>query len=68
MARYYYNPVSYKEDKLNLIEFEEEDLRITAEAGIVQLDKQIKAIKQKIDEVLYNIAMDMEVNISFDFL
>jgi len=68
ITRYYYNPVNYEKDKLNLSEFEEEDTRITTEAGIIQLDKQIKAIKQRIDEVLYNIAMDMEVNISFDFL
>jgi type I restriction enzyme S subunit len=68
ITRYYYNPVNYEKDKLNLSEFEEEDVRITAEVGIVQLDKQIKIIKQRIDEVLYNIAMDMEVNISFDFL
>jgi len=68
ITRYYYNPVNYEKDKLNLIEFEEEDVRITTEAGIIQLDKQIKAIKQRIDQVLYNIAMDMEVNVSFDFL
>ena len=68
IARYYYNSINYKEDKLNLVGFENEDSRITAETGIWQLDKQIKGIKQKLDEILYNITMDMDVDISFDFL
>ena len=68
IAKYYYNPINYKEDKLNLDKFENEDIRITTEAGITQLDKQIKEIKQKLDEVLYKIAMDMKVEVSFDFI
>ncbi|MEM4058792.1 MAG: hypothetical protein QXZ12_08765 [Thermoplasmata archaeon] len=68
LARYYYNSINYKEDKLNLTEFENEDTRITVEAGIWQLDKQIRVIKQKLDEILYEITMDKEVDISFDFL
>ena len=68
IARYYYNPVNYKEDKLNLPAFENEEIRITNEAGILQLDNQIKKIKQKIDEILYKITMDLEVDVSFDFL
>jgi len=68
IAKYYYNPINYKEDKLNLEEFDSEDIRITTEAGITQLDKQIKGIKRKLNEVLYKIIMDIEINISFDFL
>lgn len=69
IAKYYYNPVNYKEDKLNLAGFEDEDLQITNSAGIWQLDKQIKKIKQKLDEIIYKIAMDEDdVDISFDFL
>jgi len=68
IARYYYNPINYKEDKLNLTGFENEDIRITTGAGITQLDKQIKKIKQKLDEVLYKITMDIEADVSFDFL
>lgn len=68
IAKYYYNPVNYKNDKLNLLDFENEDKKITAESGIWQLDKQITCIKQKIDTILYKIIMDKEVNISFDFL
>jgi len=68
IARHYYNPINYKEDKLNLTGFENEDIRITTEAGIIQLDKQIKEIKQKLDKVLYKIVMDVKIDVSFDFL
>jgi len=68
ISKYYYNPVTYNENKLNLHDFENEDIKITAEAGIWQLDRQIKQIKQKLNTILHKIIMDEEVYISFDFL
>ncbi|MCD6572850.1 MAG: hypothetical protein J7K95_01985 [Thermoplasmata archaeon] len=68
ISKYYYKPIVYDEGKLNLQDFENEDIKITAEAGIWQIDKQIKQIKQKLDAILHKIVMDEEVHISFDFL
>jgi hypothetical protein len=65
IAKYYYNPTNYNKDKLNLIDFENEDIRMTVNSGIWQLDKQIKQAKQKLDEILHKIIMDTEVRISF---
>lgn len=67
IAKYYYNLTKYNEEKLNLINFENEDIKVTTESGIWQLDKQIKQIKQKLDEILYKIVMDEIVQISFEF-
>ncbi|MCD6168300.1 MAG: restriction endonuclease subunit S [Caldisericia bacterium] len=64
ISKYYYNPVAYNENKLNLEDFENEDIKITIESGIWQLDKQIKQIKQKVDAILHKIIMDEEVHIS----
>ena len=68
IARYYDNPVDYDEGTLSLAEFEQEDLRITSEAGIWQLDGQIKQMKEALDAILHKIIMDEGVEISFDFL
>jgi hypothetical protein len=68
IAKYYYNPTNYNKDKLNLIDFENEEKRITANSGIWQLNKQIKQIKQKLDAILHKIIMDENVQISFEFL
>lgn len=68
LAQYYYKPVNYNPNKLNVENFEAEDIKITKEAGIWQLDKQIKQIKQKLNEIFHKIIMDEEVKISFNFL
>ena len=68
IAKYYYNPVSYDFNKLNLEEFEQEDIKITKLSGILQLDKQIKNIKEKLNMIIQKIIFDEEVFISFDFL
>jgi len=68
IAKYYYNPVKYDLSKLNIANFEEEDIKVTNQAGIWQLDKQIKQIKQKLDDIIHKIIMDDTIDISFDFL
>jgi len=68
IAKYYYNPTNHNEKKLNLINFENEDVKVTADSGIWQLDKQIKQIKQKLDTILHGIIMDEYIQVSFDFL
>ena len=68
IAKYYYNPMSYDEEKLNASFFEEEDTKITEEAGILQLDKQCKAIKTVLEEIIQRVILNKEVKVSFDFL
>lgn len=68
IAKYYYNPMSYDEEKLNASFFEEEDTRVTRDAGISQLDKQLKAIRRILNGIIERVIWDKEVEISFDFL
>lgn len=68
IAKYYFNPANYCQEKLNLSDFEEEDIKITQQAGILQLDRQYKAIKRILDAMIQRIISDEEVKASFDFL
>jgi type I restriction enzyme S subunit len=68
IARYYHNPIKYDVCDLSLDNFERKDTEVTEESGILELDKQIKAIKQRLDEVIHQIVMDEEVEIDFSFL
>lgn len=68
IAKYYFNPTNYDQEKLNLSDFEEEDIKVTGEAGILQLDKQYKAIKKVLDRIIQRVILDKEVKVSFDFL
>ena len=67
VAKYYHNPINYMVDKLNLANFEEEDIGITKRSGILQLDRQIKAIKQKLEDTVNTIITDEQVQMSFNF-
>ena len=68
IAKYYFNPANYDQEKLNLSGFEEEDVKITKHAGILQLDRQYKTIKRILDAMIQRIISDEEVKVSFDFL
>ena len=68
IAKYYFNPANYDEEKLNLSEFEDEDVKVTEEAGILQLDKQCKAIRRILDTMMERVISDKEIEVSFDFL
>lgn len=68
ISRYYHNPTSYSADRLNLQDFEDEDLKITIKSGIWQLDKQIKRIKQELDSILHKIIIGEQIHLSFNFL
>lgn len=68
VAKYYFNPTNYGWEKLSLNDFEEEDVKVTEEAGILQLDKQYKAIKGILDRIIQRVILDREVEVSFDFL
>ena len=49
-------------DKFNMI-----DNKIISNSGIFQLDKQIKIIKLKINEIIEKIIKDEDVEIEFSF-
>lgn len=68
IAKYYFQPTNYKRPRLNLNDFEQEDLRVTTEAGILQLNKQYKSIKTTLDMAIQNVISDQEVRVSLDFL
>jgi len=68
IAKLYYNPTSYDVDKLNLDNFSNQDEKITQKSGILQLDEQIKIIKENLNFVIDQIIKDNEVKIDFEFL
>jgi type I restriction enzyme S subunit len=68
MAKYYYNPVSYEKQRLTINYFENEDVNVTHKAGIWQLDKQIKQITIKLNEIVNKIIDDKNIEVDFKFL
>jgi len=68
IARLYYNPVSYNTDKLNLYNFLTEGKKIIDESGILQLDEQIKIIREHLNFIVDQIINDEEVKVDFNFL
>jgi type I restriction enzyme S subunit len=65
---YYYNPIQYDICDLSLSNFEQKDIELTEKSGILELDKQLKVIKQRLDEVVHQIVIDEDVKIDFSFL
>jgi type I restriction enzyme S subunit len=68
IARFYHNTVNYDLTNLDINSFESEDVNATNQAGILQLDRQVKAIKAKLDAVIRNIVDDKVVEKEFMFL
>lgn len=68
IVRLYYNNSKYKIDSLNLSNFLENDHKYNLNAGIYELDKSIKKLKQHLNNVIEKIANDEEVSIDFNIL
>lgn len=62
----YYNQIDYP-DKLNLAKFITKDQKWNEQAGIIEIDKLIKQMKECLNSVLDKIVNDDEVKINFDF-
>lgn len=63
----YYNNIDF--DIINSLDnFTQIDKQITEESGILNLDKQIKLLKGKINELIFRIYHDDDVDLNFDFL
>ena len=63
----YYNNISF-DDVSSIYEFEEKDKFITEKSGILDLDKQIKILKKRINEVIYQIYHNDDIKLDFKFL
>lgn len=68
LAHLYNKDETYSEEKLTLKDFEAEDVRVTAQSGIYQLDKQIKLLKNQINQYVDLIIEDKDISINFNFL
>jgi len=68
IAELYHKPTCYRASKLNLAGFDSEDIKVTTELGISQLDSQMKLISATLADVLRKIVVNERVEICFDFL
>jgi hypothetical protein len=67
IAKYYYNPVEYKLPSKDFELLENQDLKLNEEIGILQLDEQVKILKEKIHDIVDTIINGDEVNIELGF-
>lgn len=67
IAKYYYNPVEFRIENKDFNVIEEQDLKLNKEAGILQLDEQVKILKEKISYVVDTIVNGDKVEIDFSF-
>ncbi|KKT41051.1 MAG: hypothetical protein UW30_C0013G0020 [Candidatus Giovannonibacteria bacterium GW2011_GWA2_44_13b] len=67
IAKYYYNPIEHKIHGKDFELLENQDLKINEEIGILQLDEQVKVLKEKIHDIVDTIINGDEVNINLAF-
>jgi len=66
IAFLYHNPVEYPKN-LNLKNFLEEDKKWNKKAGIIEIDKSMKQMKEYLNNILDKIINDEKVDIDFGF-
>ena len=67
IVKIYHNAdIKYSLNNISLENFLEYDTNFNMKAGIYELDKSLKYLKQKLDKTLDCIINDVEVNIKFD--
>lgn len=67
IAKLYYNSnVTFDSSKCTLDDFETYDNTFNTTAGIYELDKTAKILKERLNQVIDSIVNDEDVNISFD--
>ena len=67
IAKYYHNSCAIDSSNFGLKNFETKDETLTNEQGIIQLDAQIKAIKNKLSSIIDSIIANKTVSIDFGF-
>lgn len=65
IATLYHNPREYPSDDFSLENFLEKDNEYNLTAGIYELDKTAKHLKEKLDKAIDDIVNDREVEIAF---
>jgi len=67
IAKYYYAPINYKIDGDNFGTIEKLDSQMNEKMGILQLDEQVKVLKEKIHNIVDTIINGDEVEVDFSF-
>ena len=65
IAALYHNPQEYLTDDFTLDNFEEKDNEYNLTAGIYELDKTAKRLKDKLNKAIDDIVNDRDVKIDF---
>lgn len=69
ISRIYHNKIAkYNISKIMLGNFSKYDEQFNSIAGIVELDKISKRIRNQIEKIIHNIVYNQKVDLSFDFL
>lgn len=68
VSNLYYNPEAHYKKEFDMDTFCQIDEEFNSKAGIYELDKSMKLIKNKIDEVIDAIVKDDDPQLTFDFL
>ncbi len=68
ISNLYYNPEANYSNEFDMDTFCQIDEEFNSKAGIYELDKSIKLMKNKIDEVIDAIVQDDDPQLTFDFL
>lgn len=64
---YHNDSLTYNTNKCTLDNFSQIDSKYNEEAGIYELDKTTKKLKEKLNQAIDDIVNDRQVNINFDF-
>lgn len=67
IAKLYHNPTTKYSSNLSLDTFLEKDGIWNKQAGILELDRSVKNIKVRLDEIIKNVVCDQRVEIDYSF-
>lgn len=69
IAAFYHSPeIKMNTNNLNVSNFLERDKEFEQKAGVVQLDIQLKKVKDRLNDVIDSIINDRKVTVDFEFL
>ncbi|MGB3072865.1 MAG: restriction endonuclease subunit S, partial [Candidatus Moraniibacteriota bacterium] len=69
IAGYYYNPINdYRVEDESFEQIEKRDLQLNEAVGILQLDEQVKLLKEKTQTIVDTIINGKDVTIDFSFI
>ena len=68
ISKLYYNPVNRNIKNCTLQTFEANDSEMNLQAGILQIDDQIKILKNKLNEMIDMVIDNQKISVNFSFL